>query len=297
MKTIQDFNFKNKKALIRVDFNVPLNNNFEVTDATRIEAAKPTIKKILEDGGSVVLMSHLGRPKGVEAAYSLNHIVEKVTEVLGVQVKFVADCIGEKVTEAVNNLQNGEILLLENLRFYAEETAGDDGFSKQLANNGDIYVNDAFGTAHRAHASTTIIAKYFSDNKCFGSLLATEIESIDIDPSCKPIAETINMRYHMQGRFFATVADMCDYTTDADVAINTSCEHLTQEQYDTWLDNLEAGTKVVLQSNNYFEHEEHVRCVNNMEELIQQSNVHVSYVGELEMPKYTRYMIIGKKYG
>ena len=142
MKTIQDFNFKNKKALIRVDFNVPLNNNFEVTDATRIEAAKPTIKKILEDGGSVVLMSHLGRPKGVEAAYSLNHIVEKVTEVLGVQVKFVADCIGEKVTEAVNNLQNGEILLLENLRFYAEETAGDDGFSKQLANNGiDLYLN------------------------------------------------------------------------------------------------------------------------------------------------------------
>ena len=112
MKTIQDFNFKNKKALIRVDFNVPLNKNFEVTDATRVEAAKPTIKKILEDGGSVVLMSHLGRPKGVEAAYSLKHIVEKVTEVLGVQVKFVADCVGEKATEAVNNLQNGEILLL-----------------------------------------------------------------------------------------------------------------------------------------------------------------------------------------
>ena len=107
MKTIQDFNFKNKKALIRVDFNVPLNKNFEVTDATRIEAAKPTIKKILEDGGSVVLMSHLGRPKGVEAPYSLTHIVETVTEVLGVQVKFVADCVGEKVTEAVNNLQNG----------------------------------------------------------------------------------------------------------------------------------------------------------------------------------------------
>jgi phosphoglycerate kinase len=192
MKTIQDFNFKNKKALIRVDFNVPLNKNFEVTDATRIEAAKPTIKKILEDGGSVVLMSHLGRPKGVEAAYSLTHIVEKVTEVLGVQVKFVADCVGEKVTEAlevVKKLQLGEILLLENLRFYAEETAGDEGFSKQLANNGDIYVNDAFGTAHRAHASTTIIAKYFSDNKCFGSLLATEIESIDkvLNNSEKPV--------------------------------------------------------------------------------------------------------------
>ena len=189
MKTIQDFNFKNKKALIRVDFNVPLNNNFEVTDATRIEAAKPTIKKILEDGGSVVLMSHLGRPKGVEAAYSLKHIVEKVTEVLGVQVKFVADCVGEKVIEAVNNLQNGEILLLENLRFYEEETAGDEEFSKLLANNGDIYVNDAFGTAHRAHASTTIVAKYFSEHKCFGSLLAKEIESIDkvLNNSEKPV--------------------------------------------------------------------------------------------------------------
>ena len=179
MKNIQDFNFKNKKALIRVDFNVPLNNKFEVTDATRIEAAKPSIKKILEDGGSVVLMSHLGRPKGVEAAYSLKHIVEKVTEVLGVQVKFIADCVGEKVTEAVNNLQNGEILLLENLRFYKEETAGDEGFSKQLANNGDIYVNDAFGTAHRAHASTTIIAKFFKDKKCFGRLLEKEVLSIE----------------------------------------------------------------------------------------------------------------------
>ena len=189
MKTIQDFNFKNKKALIRVDFNVPLNNNFEVTDATRIEAAKPSIKKILEDGGSVVLMSHLGRPKGVEAAYSLKHIVEKVTEVLGVQVKFVTDCVGEKVTESVNNLQNGEILLLENLRFYEEETAGNEEFSKLLANNGDIYVNDAFGTAHRAHASTTIVAKYFSEHKCFGSLLAKEIESIDkvLNNSEKPV--------------------------------------------------------------------------------------------------------------
>jgi hypothetical protein len=153
------------------------------------------------------------------------------------------------------------------------------------------------------HKLAGSVAIYGGWNGVLASLLfnsdlsITEIESIDIDPSCKPIAETINMRYHMQGRFFATVADMCDYTTDADVAINTSCEHLTQEQYDTWLDNLEAGTKVVLQSNNYFEHEEHVRCVNNMEELIQQSNVHVSYVGELEMPKYTRYMIIGKKYG
>ena len=189
MKTINDFNFANKKALIRVDFNVPLNSDFEVTDVTRIEAAKPTIIKILEDGGTVVLMSHLGRPKGVDANYSMKHIVEKVADIIGVQVKFVPDCIGEKVNKAVNNLQNGEILLLENLRFYAEETAGDEGFSEQLSKNGDIYVNDAFGTAHRAHASTTIVAKYFSKNKCFGSLLAKEIESIDkvLTHSEKPV--------------------------------------------------------------------------------------------------------------
>jgi phosphoglycerate kinase len=134
-------------------------------------------------------MSHLGRPKGVETAYSLKHIVEKVTEIIGIQVKFVEDCIGEKVNQAVNSLQNGEILLLENLRFYKEETAGDESFSKELANNGDVYVNDAFGTAHRAHASTTIVAKYFSENKCFGSLLAKEIESIDkvLNTSEKPV--------------------------------------------------------------------------------------------------------------
>lgn len=147
---------------------MPLNTDFEVTDATRIEAAKPTIIKILEDGGSVVLMSHLGRPKGVDASYSLKHIVEKVADVIGVQVKFVDDCVGEKVTSAVNSLQNGEILLLENLRFYAEETAGDEGFSEQLSNNGDVYVNDAFGTAHRAHASTTIVAKYFQKINVLG---------------------------------------------------------------------------------------------------------------------------------
>ncbi len=189
MKTINDLNFKNKKALIRVDFNVPLNENFEVTDATRIEAAKPTIIKILEDGGSAVLMSHLGRPKGVDAKFSLQHIVAKISDVIGVQVKFVDDCIGEKVTTAVDNLQDGEILLLENLRFYDEETAGDEGFSEQLSKNGDIYVNDAFGTAHRAHASTAIVAKYFQENKCFGSLLAKEIESIDkvLNNSEKPV--------------------------------------------------------------------------------------------------------------
>lgn len=189
MKTINDFNFKNKKAIIRVDFNVPLNENFEVTDTTRIEAAKSTIIKILEDGGSAVLMSHLGRPKGVEEKYSLKHIVGKVSDVIGVQVKFVEDCIGDKVEEAVANLQDGEILLLENLRFYGEEKSGDEGFAEQLSKWGDIYVNDAFGTAHRAHASTTIIAKFFSESKCFGNLLAKEIESIDkvLNNSEKPV--------------------------------------------------------------------------------------------------------------
>ncbi|MGB1284144.1 MAG: phosphoglycerate kinase [Polaribacter sp.] len=189
MKTLKDFNFKNKKAIIRVDFNVPLDNEFQVTDATRIQAAKSTIIAILEQGGSCVLMSHLGRPKGVQDEFSLRHIVEKVTETLGVKVKFVDDCIGEKVEEAVANLEAGEILLLENLRFYEEEKKGDVGFAEKLSKLGDIYVNDAFGTAHRAHASTTIIAQFFPENKCFGNLLAREIESIDkvLNNSEKPV--------------------------------------------------------------------------------------------------------------
>jgi len=178
MPTLNDFNFENKKALIRVDFNVPLNNEFMVTDATRIHAAKSTIIKVLEDGGSAILMSHLGRPKGKEDQFSLGHIVEKVIEILGVQVKFVDDCVGEKVAKAVSELEPGEILLLENLRFYEEEKAGDKNFAEQLSNFGDIYVNDAFGTAHRAHASTAIIAEFFPNKKCFGNLLAREIESI-----------------------------------------------------------------------------------------------------------------------
>lgn len=189
MKTIHDFSFENKKALIRVDFNVPLNEDFEVTDTTRIEAAKSTIIKVLEDGGSAVLMSHLGRPKGVEEKYSLKHIVQKVSEIIGVQVQFVADCIGDKVTEAVNNLQNGQVLLLENLRFYAEEKSGDVDFAEALSKSGDIYINDAFGTAHRAHASTTVVAQFFQEAKCFGNLLAREIESIDkvLNNSEKPV--------------------------------------------------------------------------------------------------------------
>ena len=189
MKTLNDFNFNNKKAIIRVDFNVPLDENFKVTDATRIEAAKPTIDKILKDGGSVILMSHLGRPKGVEAKYSLQHIVSKTEEILGQKVHFASDCIGEIAENAAKNLQPGEILLLENLRFYAEEEKGDVEVSKKLAALGDIYVNDAFGTAHRAHASTTIIAQFFKEAKCFGYLLAKEIESIEkvLKNSEKPV--------------------------------------------------------------------------------------------------------------
>jgi phosphoglycerate kinase len=189
MKTLNDFNFNNKKAIIRVDFNVPLDENFKVTDATRIEAAKPTIDKILKDGGSVILMSHLGRPKGIEANYSLQHIVSKTEEILGQKVYFASDCIGEMAETAAKNLQPGEILLLENLRFYAEEEKGDVVFSKKLAALGDIYVNDAFGTAHRAHASTTIIAQFFQGAKCFGYLLAKEIESIEkvLKNSEKPV--------------------------------------------------------------------------------------------------------------
>ena len=189
MKTLNDFNFNSKKAIIRVDFNVPLDENFNVTDATRIEAAKPTIDKILNDGGSVILMSHLGRPKGIEAKYSLQHIVATTEEILGRKVQFAADCIGEVAETAAKNLQPGEILLLENLRFYAEEEKGDVAFSTKLASLGDIYVNDAFGTAHRAHASTTIIAQFFQDAKCFGYLLAKEIESIEkvLKNSEKPV--------------------------------------------------------------------------------------------------------------
>lgn len=193
MKTINDFDFKNKKAIIRVDFNVPLDENFNVTDATRIEAAKPTIDKILADGGSVILMSHLGRPKGVEKKYSLGHIVKKVSEILGQTVFFSPDCIGAEAEKAVANLQAGQILLLENLRFYAEEEAGDVDFAKELASFGDIYVNDAFGTAHRAHASTTIIAQFFPKNKCFGLLLAKEIESLNkvLKDSKKPVTAVL----------------------------------------------------------------------------------------------------------
>ena len=193
MKTVNDFNFKNKKAIIRVDFNVPLDENFNVTDATRIEAAKPTIDKILADGGSVILMSHLGRPKGVEEKYSLKHILKTATAILGVPVQFAANCVGADAKAASDQLQAGQVLLLENLRFHAEEEAGDVAFAKELASLGDIYVNDAFGTAHRAHASTTIIAQFFPKDKCFGTLLAKEIESLNkvLNNSVKPVTAVL----------------------------------------------------------------------------------------------------------
>ncbi len=180
MKTINNLNFNSKKAVIRVDFNVPLDAEFNVTDDNRITAAKPTIEKVVNDGGIAILMSHLGRPKnGPEEAFSLKHIVSKTEEVLGRKVTFVNDCIGETVENAVNNAKPGDVILLENLRFYKEEEAGDETFAEKLARLGDVYINDAFGTAHRAHASTTIIARFFPDAKYFGYLLAKEIESID----------------------------------------------------------------------------------------------------------------------
>jgi len=179
MKTVNDVNFKGKKVLIRVDFNVPLNDDHEVTDTTRIEAAKPTIINVLEDEGSCILLSHLGRPKNKEAAFSLRHVVDTASEVLGVKIKFIEDCIGETVEQAVANLKSGEILLLENLRYYEEEKKGDRAFAEKLAKLGDYYVNDAFGTAHRAHASTAVIADFFPENKCFGLLLASEVEHVN----------------------------------------------------------------------------------------------------------------------
>lgn len=180
MRTINNHNFKNQKALMRVDFNVPLNDSLEVTDNNRIQGALPSIQKILKDGGAVVLMSHLGRPKGkAEDKYSLKNVVAEASKLLGQDVKFVADSVGEEVQKAVEGLQSGEVLLLENLRFYAEEKNGDEDFAKQLAGLGcDVYVNDAFGTAHRAHASTHTVAQFFdADKRMFGLLMAAELEN------------------------------------------------------------------------------------------------------------------------
>lgn len=176
--TLNELSLAGKRALIRVDFNVPLNDAREVTDDTRIRAALPTIQHVLGAGGSVVLMSHLGRPKGADASLSLQHIAGRVSELLGRPVKFAADCVGEAALEVTADLQPGEVALLENLRFHAEEKAGDEFFAGQLAENGDVYINDAFGTAHREHASTAVIAKFFPEDKAFGLLLAGEIDAL-----------------------------------------------------------------------------------------------------------------------
>ena len=195
MQNIQSYDFSGKRALIRVDFNVPLNKEtLEVTDDTRIRAAAPTIKHILAEGGSVVIMSHLGRPKeGGEPRFSLKNIVGHVSKVLGVDVKFGGDCIGQDALNMSSNLQAGEVMLLENVRYYKHETTGTESFAEQLSKHGDVYVNDAFGTAHRAHASTTVVAKFFPNDKMFGFLIEGEIKSVDrvLNSNDKPLTAIV----------------------------------------------------------------------------------------------------------
>jgi phosphoglycerate kinase len=195
MNNIQHYDFSGKRALIRVDFNVPLDKEtLKITDDTRIRAALPTINHILANGGSVVLMSHLGRPKsGPEDKYSLRHIVAHLAQLLGKEVNFVDDCVGEKAWQITANLKAGEVVLLENLRFYAQETAGTESFAADLAKHGDCYVNDAFGTAHRAHASTTVVAKFFPNDKLFGFLLEGEIVAVDkvLNSTEKPLTAIV----------------------------------------------------------------------------------------------------------
>lgn len=189
MKTVDQINFLGKKALIRVDFNVPLDKDYNITDDNRMTAALPTIKKILKDGGEVILMSHLGRPKeGPTEKYSLKHLVPHLSDLLGQQVEFADDCIGQQAVEKAKDLAKGQVLLLENLRFYKEEEKGDVEFAKKLAALGDVYVNDAFGTAHRAHASTSIIAQFFPEAKCFGYLMAAELANAEkvLNDAVKP---------------------------------------------------------------------------------------------------------------
>lgn len=179
MSSIQALSFEDKKVLIRVDFNVPLDDEFNVTDDTRIQSAKATILKVLEDGGSCILMSHLGRPKAKERQFSLEHIIPSIENAIGVSVLFSKDCVGQDAKDKAAALRPGQILLLENLRYHKEEQAGDLSFAKSLSELADFYINDAFGTAHRAHASTAIVAQFFKNRKCFGFLLEKEIESID----------------------------------------------------------------------------------------------------------------------
>ena len=189
MHTLDNNDFSNRKAVIRVDFNVPLDDNLQVTDSTRILAAKESIDYILNHGGSCVLISHLGRPKGKDAAFSLHHIVNKVSEILGIPVLFCDDCVGPKAETATAQLKQGEVILMENLRFYPEETSGDFNFALGLSKLGDFYVNDAFGTAHRAHASTTIMAQFFDEDKYFGKLLEKEVKAVQkvLENGEKPI--------------------------------------------------------------------------------------------------------------
>ncbi|WP_304609750.1 phosphoglycerate kinase [Mucilaginibacter sp. JRF] len=189
MKTIDQISFSGKKALVRVDFNVPLDGDYKITDDSRITAALPTIKKLLKDGGSVILMSHLGRPKdGPTEKYSLKHVVAHLSDLLGQQVEFADDCIGAQATEKAAELEKGEVLLLENLRFYKEEEKGDKDFAEKLSKLGDVYVNDAFGTAHRAHASTAVIAQFFPEAKYFGYLMAAELDNAEkvLNNSARP---------------------------------------------------------------------------------------------------------------
>ena len=189
MKTIDQISFNGKRALVRVDFNVPLDEDYNITDDNRMTAALPTIKKILKDGGAVILMSHLGRPKdGPTEKYSLKHIVPHLADLLGQQVEFADDCIGEDAVRKSKELEKGEVLLLENLRFYKEEEKGDKAFAEKLSKLGDVYVNDAFGTAHRAHASTAVIAQFFPDAKVFGYLMAAELNNAEkiLNGAAKP---------------------------------------------------------------------------------------------------------------
>jgi phosphoglycerate kinase len=195
MQDINSYDFTGKRALIRVDFNVPLDKEtLEITDDTRIQAAVPTIKHILKNGGSVVIMSHLGRPKDAsEPKFSLRNIVVRTSKLLGVDVKFVDDCIGSSATSMSGNLQAGEVLMLENVRYHKDETAGTESFAEQLAAHGDVFVNDAFGTAHRAHASTTIVANFFPNDKMFGLLIESEIKSVDkvLNSTDKPVTAIV----------------------------------------------------------------------------------------------------------
>ena len=179
MKNLLDQNFEGKKVLVRVDFNVPLDKDFNITDDSRIKAALPTLNKLIQDKAKIILMSHLGRPKGVESKFSLSHIVDYLQSVLKVSVSFSENCIGKKAMSSVKDLKNGEVLLLENLRFHKEEKSGDSNFAKQLADLADVYVNDAFGTAHRDHASTSIIARFFPKKKYIGLLLKNEIDNLE----------------------------------------------------------------------------------------------------------------------